>query len=200
MRTRRRAALYQSAAHCLDYPDAQFHDRIPLLAEAAPALRPFLDHARATDPAELAQEYVRVFDFHNKHCLHLTWWLDGDTRRRGQSLIEIKQTYREHGMTLDATELPDYLPVVLEFMAAIDDQQLLLAHRPGLELLRIALQDAGTPYATVVSALCATLPGASPRDRAAARALARSGPRSEDVGLVPYGHLDLLPVLVKGEH
>ncbi|MEV6769370.1 nitrate reductase molybdenum cofactor assembly chaperone [Nocardia sp. NPDC051030] len=199
MRARSRPAFYQAAAHCLDYPDEQFFARITLFAAGAPALRPFLEHAATVGQAELAEHYVHTFDFHNRHCLHLTWWLDGDTRRRGQSLVGLKQAYREHGMELLNEELPDYLPVVLEFVAATGNRDLLLEHRPGLELLRLALSDVDTPYAQVVTALCATLPGPSPRDRATARALARSGPRTEDVGLVPYGHLDLLPLLTSGE-
>ncbi|WP_157116403.1 nitrate reductase molybdenum cofactor assembly chaperone [Nocardia vaccinii] len=193
-------ALYQAAAHCLDYPDERFFDRLPLFDAGAPALRPFLKHAAAVGRAALCEQYVQVFDFHNRHCLHLTWWQDGDTRRRGSSLARLKHIYREHGMELRETELPDHLPVVLEFCAATGSSELLLEHRPGLELLRLALDEAETPYVHVLNALSATLPGPTPRDRAAARALARSGPATETVGLSPYGHLDLLPVLGNGGH
>ena len=54
---------------------------------------------------------------------------------------------------------------------------------PGIELLRLALLDAGTPYAAPVEAVCALLPGPSPADVAAAKALARNGPPREQVGL-----------------
>lgn len=209
LRTRDRV-VQQAAAHLLDYPDGAWWERLPLVrsaleavgGDAARELVGFLDRVAMIPGGELAAHYVEVFDFKNRHSLYLTWWLDGDTRRRGASLVELKATYRSSGFEFSDTELPDYLPMVLEFAAATGDHSLLLRHRPGLELLRLALADHGTVYATVLSAVCSTLPGASPKDRAAARALAASGPATETVGLDPdtvalrpYGHLDLLPIL-----
>jgi len=202
--------VHQAAAHLLDYPDAAWWERLPLVRPALAAvgggaareLVGFLDRASVMPDGELAAHYVEVFDFKNRHSLYLTWWLDGDTRRRGASLVELKASYRAAGFEFADTELPDYLPAVLEFTAATADHGLLLRHRPGLELLRLALADHGTIYSSVLSAVCSTLPGPSPKDRAAARALAASGPATETVGLDPdtvalrpYGHLDLLPLL-----
>jgi len=64
--------------------------------------------------------------------------------------------------------------------------------------LRLALIESSTPYADLLVAVCATLPGPSPQDRAAARALAASGPPTETVGLEPYGtdRPKLLPLTV----
>ncbi|MFE0106310.1 nitrate reductase molybdenum cofactor assembly chaperone [Streptomyces sp. NPDC059009] len=186
--------MYQAAALCLAYPDAEFHERLPLLRAAAPKLADFLSYAESTPPQELAEDYVRVFDFKNRHSLYLSWWRDGDTRRRGMSLVRFKQIYREHGLEFTGEELPDFLPAVLEFSAQAGPL-LLEEHRSGLELLRLALTDHGTPYARVLEAVCATLPGPSPKDRAEAQALARSGPPTEEVGLEPFGATRLLPVL-----
>ncbi|MFE0170996.1 nitrate reductase molybdenum cofactor assembly chaperone [Streptomyces sp. NPDC059002] len=180
------AVLYQAAALCLGYPDEEFRARLPLLTAAAPAaLDGFLAHAAATDPRALQAHYVQVFDFKNRHSLYLSWWRDGDTRRRGMALVRFKEVYREHGLEFSGEELPDFLPAVLEFSAHAGPV-LLTEHRSGLELLRLALTDFGTPYAAVLDAVCATLPGPSPRDRAEALALARSGPPREDVGLEPF--------------
>ncbi|WP_432192138.1 nitrate reductase molybdenum cofactor assembly chaperone [Streptomyces sp. bgisy027] len=150
--------LYQAAALCLTYPDDDFRARLPLLREAAPQLREFTDHAALTPPDELAAHYVQVFDFDNRHSLYLTWWLDGDTRRRGMSLLRFKEVYRTHGLELTGEELPDFLPAVLEFAARTGDTGLLLEHRECLEQLRSRLTDSGTPYASVLDAVCATLP------------------------------------------
>ncbi|MFF2350563.1 nitrate reductase molybdenum cofactor assembly chaperone [Kitasatospora sp. NPDC058115] len=207
MTTDPRALVRRAAADCLCYPDAPLLAPAVLLrpvrhASAAP-LRTFLDWAGARPAGELARHYVEVFDFTQRHTLHLSWWTDGDTRRRGQALLRFKAAYRAHGLEFgggdqsEGGELPDFLPAVLEFTAATGDETLLRGHRPALELLRLALAEHGTPYAHVLTAVCATLPGPSPRDRAAALALARGGPPSERVGLdaPPYGHLGLLPVL-----
>ncbi|MDQ8706349.1 nitrate reductase molybdenum cofactor assembly chaperone [Streptomyces sp. LHD-70] len=180
------ALIHQAAALCLAYPDDAFHERLPLLRAAAPpALDPFLTYAESTGRRELAAHYVQVFDFKNRHSLYLSWWRDGDTRRRGMTLVGFKETYRAHGLDFTGEELPDFLPAVLEFSAQAGPV-LLEEHRAGLELLRLALTDHGTPYATVLDAVCGTLPGPSPKDRAEARALARSGPPREEVGLEPF--------------
>lgn len=207
---RRDRVVLQAAAHLLDYPDAAWRERLPLVraalqavgGRAARKLVAFLDQASSMPATQAASHFVEVFDFKNRHSLYLTWWLDGDTRRRGASLVELKAVFREAGFAFSEEDLPDYLPVVLEFTAASGDLGLLLRHRPGLELLRLALAEHGTAYASVLEAVCSTLPGASPKDRAAARALAAAGPPRETVGLDPdtaalrpYGHLDLLPVL-----
>jgi nitrate reductase delta subunit len=152
------AVLYQAAALCLTYPDDDFRARLPLLREAAPQLREFTDHAAVTDAQELAAHYVQVFDFKNRHGLYLSWWRDGDTRRRGMSLMRFKDLYREHGLEFSGEELPDFLPAVLEFAARTGNLDLLLEHRDALEQLRSRLTDFGTPYAAVLDAVCATLP------------------------------------------
>ncbi|MFF3492830.1 nitrate reductase molybdenum cofactor assembly chaperone [Streptomyces sp. NPDC002795] len=188
--TDRTSLLLQASALCLTYPDEEFYQRLPLIRAAAPPLAPFVEHAEATPMQDLAAHYVQVFDFKNRHSLYLTWWRDGDTRRRGMSLVRMKEVYRRHGMEFTGEELPDFLPAVLEFSAQ-EGTFLLEENRAGLELLRFALTDHGTPYGVVLDAVCATLPGPSPKDRAEAQALARSGPPQEDVGLEPFA----LPLL-----
>ena len=121
-------------------------------------LREFVDHAAVTPAQELAAHYVRVFDFRNRHSLYLSWWQDGDTRRRGMSLVRCKEVYRAAGLEFTGEELPDFLPAVLEFTARTGDTGLLTEYRDGLEQLRSRLGDFGTPYATVLDAVCATLP------------------------------------------
>lgn len=195
------AVVLQSASVCLQYPDDAVRATLPVVARAVdglPAgvarrrLTAFLDAAAATSPRELAEHYVGIFDRRRRCCLYLTWWTDGETRRRGAALAGLKQRYRDAGMELETGELPDFLPVVLEYAATADladGLALLQEHRAGLELLRLALAEAGTPYVAVLEAVCALLPGPSPADVAAAKALARTGPPREQVGLdlAPFG-------------
>ncbi|GAB1338791.1 nitrate reductase molybdenum cofactor assembly chaperone [Streptomyces sp. E-15] len=157
------AVFYQAAALCLTYPDDDVIARLPLVREAAPQLRAFTDHAAVTPPGELAAHYVRVFDFRNRHSLYLSWWHDGDTRRRGESLVRFKEVYRRHGLECSGEELPDFLPAVLEFTARTGDTGLLTEHRDALEQLRTRLTDYGTPYAGVLDAVCVTLPAGARR-------------------------------------
>jgi nitrate reductase delta subunit len=188
----------QAASILLQYPDETVRDRVPVVTTAVAALPPgrprtalsgFLRHLARTPARELAEHYVATFDRRRRCCPYLTWWTDGETRRRGQSLALLKERYRRGGLELRSSELPDYLPVVLEYAATgdlADGLALLQEHRAGVELLRLALRDARSPYADVVAAVCALLPGPSPQDRAAAQRLAHAGPPTETVGLEPY--------------
>ncbi|WP_409238083.1 nitrate reductase molybdenum cofactor assembly chaperone [Streptomyces sp. PA5.6] len=179
------------AGRLLRYPDERLYAELDRLHEATdqPLLREFIAHARARRPLDLAAHYTDVFDTRNRRCLYLTWWSDGDTRNRGLSLVRVKQVYRRHGLEFASEELPDFLPVLLEFAAREEEAgtALLEEHRAGLELLRLAVTDADTPYARVLEAVCGTLPGPSPKTRAEAKALARGGPPRETVGLEPFG-------------
>ncbi|MVU82378.1 nitrate reductase molybdenum cofactor assembly chaperone [Nocardia sp. ET3-3] len=197
------AVVYRIAAACLAYPGDEFNAALAafdtitasMRHPAAGPLREFLTGTMSLSEAAHTTLYVDTFDFTNKHSLYLSWWTDGDTRNRGAALVGFKDHYRAHGFDFDDSELPDFLPAVLEFSALSRTNALLIEHRPALELLRIALAEKDNAYAQVLAAVCATLPGASPKDRAAARAMARSGPPRESVGLEPYGHLGMLPLL-----
>ena len=106
-------------------------------------------------------------------------------------LGRFKAAYRASGFLVDTRgELPDYLPMVLEFAACADlaaGRELLQAYRPSLELLRIALDEKQSPYAGALVAVCATLPGESPASRAAVQAMVDAGgPPVESVGLDSY--------------
>ena len=192
----RARVVRQAASYLLTYPDAGLIAGLPVIRAAlveqrVTSLDPFLDHLKATPLRELERQYVEVFDLSRRHALYLSYWTDGDTRRRGEVLARFKAAYRASGFLVDTSgELPDFLPMVLEFAAVADPvagEELLREYRASLELLRIGLEEDGTPYADVVAAVCATLPGPSPKDRAAVQAMV-GGPPTETVGL------DLLPI------
>lgn len=197
------AVICQAASVLLQYPDETVREQLPLVAgaltalpagPAREALTGFLAHLQVTPPRDAAETYVATFDRRRRCCLYLTWWTDGETRRRGHALAVLKERYRRAGLEPAAHELPDYLPLALEYAATgdlADGLMLLQEHRPGIELLRLALRDAGSPYHAVVEAVCTLLPGPSPQDRAAAQRLARGGPPTETVGLEPYPTADL---------
>ncbi len=189
--------VWQAASVVLGYPDDEVVDRAGLvraaLADAAPHraadFSSLWDFWATTAAATVQNHYVEIFDLSRRHTLYLSYYTDGDTRRRGETLMTIKQRYRRSGFLVDTHgELPDYLPLILEYAARVDPRdgaELLQDFRRSLELLRLALVDKATPYAGVVAAVCATLPGPSPRDRQAVMAMAAAGPPTETVGLEP---------------
>ncbi|MFJ3231788.1 nitrate reductase molybdenum cofactor assembly chaperone [Streptomyces sp. NPDC086787] len=150
------AVLYQAAALCLTYPDGDLVARVPLLREAAPQLREFTDHAAVTPLGELAAHYERVFGQGSGHSLHLSRW----SRSGEVSLGRFADVYREHGLEFSRDELPDFLPAVLECASRTGSTELLTDHRGALEELRSRLTDFGTPYASVLNAVCVALPAA----------------------------------------
>ncbi|GAA3683083.1 nitrate reductase molybdenum cofactor assembly chaperone [Nonomuraea antimicrobica] len=176
--------VWQAAAHLLAYPDERFWRRLPLIREAAePHFGTFLELASALGPAELAPHYVETFDLQRRCCLYLTYYADGDTRRRGESLARLKLRYRAAGWDLLDDELPDFLPVMLEF-AALDPSgaALIEEHRVGLELLLTALAERDSPYRHVIGTVCATLRPITAAERDRAARLAAGGPPAESVG------------------
>lgn len=195
---------WQAASLLICYPDERLAAYEPMLRAAvadlpepaAVPLRRFLDHLTAAPLRALQESYVDTFDHRRRCCPYLTYYAYGDTRKRGMALLRIKQAYRAAGLELGADELPDHLAVVLEFAATGDadaGRLLLLEHRAGLEVLRLALADAGSPYADVVRAVCATLPPLAGDDRDAVARLVAQGPPAEEVGLQPFGPPESMP-------
>lgn len=189
--------VWRIAALLLDYPSTQTLTMADQLITATTELpmsagAPLLEFVRDLhdgDPLELAARYVETFDMRRRATLHLTYYAYGDTRKRGMALLRFKHAYRQAGMELGDGELPDYLPVVLEFAATIDflqGRRLLGEHVPVLELLRLSLLDSESPYASVIAAVLSTLPPISTADRRRIAELAAQGPPDEDVGLEPF--------------
>jgi nitrate reductase delta subunit len=194
-----RAVAARAASLLLRYPDAEILATLPTVVAAldgvpdavAGPLRHVATHRAGSDAGAVAAEYVELFDFRRRCCLHLTYYTAGDTRRRGEALVEFADVYRAAGLRVIGEELPDYLPAVLD-LAAFDDRgwHLLREHRIGLDLLTQALAKEGSIYRHAVEATRAMLPAARPADLAAAARLARSGPPQESVGLEPFGLVD----------
>lgn len=194
---RHQRIVWRVAALLLDYPSTQtltMTDQLSAAVMELPAavgapILDFLGDFRNADSLQVAAQYVETFDMRRRASLHLTYYAYGDTRKRGMALLRFKHAYRQAGMQLGDSELPDYLPLVLEFAATIDPaqgQRLLAEHVPVLELLRLSLQDSGSAYASLVAAILATLPPINVADRRRIAELAAQGPPSEDVGLEPF--------------
>jgi nitrate reductase molybdenum cofactor assembly chaperone NarJ/NarW len=197
-------ATWQAASLLLGYPDDDQRAHLPLLRDVtvglpsvvAEPLRRVLDHLEATPAAAAAAAYVETFDHRRRCAPFLTYYTHGDTRKRGMALLRLKHAYRAAGTVLTDEELPDHLAVVLEFAATVDavaGRRLLLEHRAGVELLRLALEEAGSPYAGVLHAVCATLPALDGDGLDAVRRLIVEGPPAEEVGLEPFGPPEYMP-------
>ena len=146
---------------------------------------------------ELRRSYVETFDFTRRNSLYMTYHVHGDRRQRGVALLRLKQRYAAAGLELLDGELPDYLPVMLEFAAlAPSDVGLaaLVEVRDAIELLRASLHEAGSPYALLLDAVADVLPGLTGPQAARVRRLAAEGPPTEQVGLEPFAPPEVMPM------
>lgn len=193
-------AVYAAASWLIDYPDDELLERLPAISgvldrAGVPAhLREDLDktigHLGAVDPIGMRADYVETFDTRRRGCLFLTYFSNGDTRKRGQALLQIKEIYRSAGLDMDESQLPDHLTYVLEFAAGHDlaaGVRILLTHRAGIELLRLHLTEIDSPWAGTIRAVCSTLPALDGDDVHAVQRLAAEGPATETVGLDGLG-------------
>jgi nitrate reductase delta subunit len=108
------------------------------------------------------------------------------------ALVSFIEAYRAAGWEAEDGELPDYLPMVLEFSARSDSpiaRDLLASHRDGIEVLRAALGSFGSPYTHVVAAVCRSLPDIDDATRERYLRLVNDGPPTELVGLTFLGAL-----------
>lgn len=187
---------FKLASVLLQYPTLALFDGLDQLDAFAATTSPkparesfarFLRWLRATPSTEVAQHYVDTFDLRRRCALYLTYYRYGDTRKRGMAMVVFKTAYRDTGFTPCEDELPDYLPMVLDFAAlAPRGERLLCAHRADLELLHRALVQIDSPYADVVAGVSAQLPRLGRRDLSRVRAAWHAGPPTEEVGLEPF--------------
>ena len=195
--------LHRIASILLRYPDQQTLSLLDDVTAALPAIGDRTDRARlaafagwlqALSPTEAAQAYVETFDHTSTRSLHLTYYRHGDTRARGMALLALRHTYRRAGHEPPGSELPDYLPLVLEFAAVAPEPggRILVQSQASLEMLRRALHERTDPYAPVLDAVCGRLPDLKPRQRETLRRLSEQGPPKEQVGLEPFAPPEFL--------
>ncbi len=119
-------------ARLLGYPDADLRAALPALRDALRAegavgakrlqgLDTLIDSLLARDVFDVETDYVELFDRGRATSLNLFEHVHGDSRDRGQAMVDLLQTYEQGGLFLDPSqanrEMPDYLPVVLEFVS-----------------------------------------------------------------------------------
>ena len=154
-------------AALLGYPDARMRAFLPEMREiliderALSAARQaeidsLIEALGSADPLETEAEYVQLFDRGRTTSLHLFEHVHGDSRDRGPAMIDLAQTYEKAGLYLAPGELPDYLPVVLEFVSTqpLREARAFLGEMVHiLNALFNALQQRQSRYAKVLGAL-----------------------------------------------
>ncbi|WP_323018120.1 nitrate reductase molybdenum cofactor assembly chaperone [Castellaniella sp.] len=146
----------------LSYPEQDWLDALPELSDALPAavrsrLDPLFTFLESFDDLiDLQEEYVATFDRRAAHSLHLFEHVHGESRDRGQAMVDLQQEYRKHGLEPASIELPDYVPLFLEFLGQIPPQaaeELLGDAIHVLARLGDKLGESDSPYACLFAQL-----------------------------------------------
>lgn len=123
--------VFQFCSYLLSYPDREFTGSLPVISEELTnliespmkvELHQYLQKAMKMRSSELVSIYVDTFDFGKKTNLYITYMTNGEQRERGMDLLFLKNYYQLHGFSATDKELPDYLPLILEFAGAVDQE------------------------------------------------------------------------------
>jgi nitrate reductase delta subunit len=177
------AMTYRALALLLRYPNEEVQALAPAALAAVEsevlvprpirrALAKLGEELAAGDLFELQERYVWLFDRTRSLSLNLYEHVHGETRDRGPAMVALLELYRSKGLELSANELPDYLPVFLEFLSTLPDAtaaSLLGEAAHVLSALGQRLHKRGSAYRAVFGALSAM--AADPADAEALAAL-----------------------------
>ena len=176
---------FKALSALLSYPTADLLAAVPAIRHVlasegviplvqALALEPLLDSLAGDDLYDLEERYVLLFDRSRTLSLNLFEHIHGESRDRGGAMVDLLDTYRAGGFDLTGTELPDHLPVLLEFLSTLPltDARAILADA-GHILVALAerLARRETVYAPVLAAIVA-IAQATPESEAARTLLA----------------------------
>lgn len=153
----------------LDYPTNELRDNLNEIPEAIEAeklltdllyekLQDFLKYASAfTTLREWQQDYVQLFDTSTQTNLYLFDFVYGSSKERGQAMVDLKESYLQAGMTPSDKELPDYLPMFLEFVSSqpsfTEASKVLGEIHPVLQQMEKRFGEATHPYAPLIRIL-----------------------------------------------
>jgi nitrate reductase delta subunit len=171
--------VFKAFSALLSYPSQEMQEALPEIADvvrASPLLATreqrglieLIDELARGELLAIEERYVDLFDRGRALSLHLFEHLHGDSRDRGEAMVELKRIYERAGFELSARELPDYLPVLLEYLSCRDlaEAQAILADCAHiLTIVGRSLIARGSRYAAVLQALL-VIAGESPIDAA----------------------------------
>jgi len=169
--------LFRALSALLSYPSQEMRQALPAVADvirSTPLVAPdqqrglldLIDELGGLDLLTAEERYVDLFDRGRALSLHLFEHLHGESRDRGEAMVELKQLYEKAGFELSARELPDYLPVVLEYLSCRDlaeAREMLADCAHILTTIGRSLVARRSRYAAVLQALI-VIAGESPID------------------------------------
>jgi nitrate reductase delta subunit len=122
------------------------------------AVLAFIAQLKTADIYDAQEQYVATFDRGRTNCLHLFEHIHGDSRDRGQAMVNLAEAYAEKGLYIDRAELPDYIPLFLEFLSLCPaDEAVALLGEPidVIAAIGARLEKRNSPYAALFDSLVA---------------------------------------------
>jgi nitrate reductase delta subunit len=157
----------KALAVLLSYPDINVYENIDDLAEilkkesllskkTLKELLAFISAYKNKDFLELQERFVATFDRSRAHCLNLFEHIHGESRDRGPAMVDLSEMYAKKNLFVGKKELPDYLPVFLEYLSLCNDNEAIESLGDTIDIIALIggqLQKNKSPYYIIFSAL-----------------------------------------------
>ncbi len=157
----------KSLSLLLSYPTRELQETVPEIeaaldadrripARTSKSLRPLLEELRSRDIYDLEERYVALFDRSRSLSLNLFEHVHGESRDRGGAMVSLLETYRAGGYEPATAELPDHLPMLLEYLSlrpAAEAREVLADAAHIVEALGNRLERRGSSYAAALDAV-----------------------------------------------
>ncbi len=159
--------IYKCFALLLNYPEQDLIDHLDdvlktieneniLSNKIIGHIKTLTNYLQNNDLIVVQENYVDLFDRGRSVSLHLFEHLHGESRDRGQAMVDLLELYKESGLEISAAELPDFLPLFLEFLSVIEINEassLLAEPIEIISLIGCRLEKRNSPYAAIFEAL-----------------------------------------------
>ena len=156
--------LYRILSALLSYPEQELIDAMPEICAAllehpaeAAALDELIDYLARTPLIEAQENYVNTFDRSPLQALHLFEHIHGESRDRGQAMVDLLQEYQRRGFEPAVNELPDHVPLFLEFLSLVPTEEANALLGEAIHVIaaigrRLGKND--SPYTGIFAVLC----------------------------------------------
>lgn len=165
MNSEQMKTVFLCTSYLLSYPNDEWADLLNDCLEMINTVQneaiidkitAFIHEIQAIPARQRMEQYVETFDFGKKTNLYVTYMNTGEQRERGMELLQLKQRYKAAGFDATDQELPDYLPLMLEFAAYAEQQHvipLFETYADNIAEIRTHLAASGSPYTAIFDAI-----------------------------------------------
>ncbi len=156
--------IFRVLSKLIDYPDNELMENLDSVIEFVKesteidesekaTIMEFISWMRVHTATGIQQAYVETFDMVPEHDLHLTHHIFGDDNGRGPALIDLSELFKAEGLEVKDGEIPDFLPLILEYVATLDDMEsrvFLGDVKKVVKVIADNLDEAESPYSKLI--------------------------------------------------